>query len=77
MASSSEQAEKLHDILQAALIEEEGGILTGWCLSFEMVDMQSRSYSGYFVGPQTPPWKALGLLSWAEKLLEFRHMRED
>jgi len=68
--------ERVQALLQREIMADEGALLTGWCLSFEMVDDQGKPFSGFFIGPTTTPWKALGLMAWAEKLLEQRHIQE-
>ena len=71
--------EMLHERIQEAIFaeEEEPGILTGWVISFEIVDGNGKPFAGYFTGPSTPPWKALGLLDWAKRLLDLKHIKDD
>ena len=74
----SELPEQLHEVLQQAICQgqDEGSILTGCTLSFEIMTQEGRPMAGYFMGPSTSPWKALGMMRWAEKLVEFKHIRE-
>lgn len=73
----SDTSELLHEQIQAAIMGDEGGLVTGWIISFEMVNSEGKPYSGYFCGPSTPPWKALGLLDWAERLIDLKHIQEQ
>lgn len=74
----SDLPEQLHEVLQQAICQQEdaGAILTGWTLSFEIMTEEGRPMAGYFMGPSTSAWKALGMMRWAEKLVEFKHIRE-
>lgn len=72
----SEIAERLHDSLQEAICahEDEGSILVGWCVTFEIMNQEGRQMAGFFIGPTTTPWKALGLMDWAMRLIHKRHI---
>lgn len=68
------RSDRVNDILQELILSEEEAILTGWVIAFEMITVEGKPYSGFFVSPDTSPWKAFGLLEWAKSLLKSRHI---
>lgn len=70
-------AENLDDFLQEVIFsdQDEKGIVTGWTLSFEVMSADGRPMAGFFMGPNTPVWKALGIMKWAELLIVEKHIK--
>lgn len=66
----SQMQDDIHDAIQKIVVDEDGGLLTSWCLCYEAVDGDSASF-GYVNGPTGAfPWRTRGMyyhaLAWMD-----------
>ena len=61
--------ELIHDDLARALGLDEGEVLTGWVIAYEVAQPEGDAYAGHAYGPGgMTSWRALGLLEWVRNV---------
>ena len=57
---------EIDNMLQRELPDEEGGIVVGWVIAYEVANVDGQRAAGFLrEGSASTPWQAVGLLQWA------------
>lgn len=80
--SEKKEQEKIHTVLQEIVQEsedfEEGQILTGWIIVYEVMGMDNERFAGHIFGPSSmTTWSAMGLIEWAKTVSLPKSLNEE
>jgi hypothetical protein len=66
MGEISKDTRKIDELLQEELPQNEGDIVVGWVIAYEVVTSDGRAAAGFLQEQSNmTPWRSVGLLQWA------------
>lgn len=66
MTDRYKNTDKIDEVLRAEVPENEGDLLVGWVIAYEVISEDGRRAAGYMrEGSASTPWQSIGLLQWA------------